>query len=200
MECKSNHVIHHPAKVDSTFDLVRTIVIDLLIQDDERIKLETKEKKFFSDLASTITVTDTIQIYIDSAEHIEKGLSEELTVSGILLDHVEKQHSFTLYFIIEKEALLIPRGKARLNKFIGKTLYVPVPIGPGVLYQSVFKMKLDCVNCNDDAYNFAEGRGYFIFNAKKNRYYLSTIQHKNIDSEDKCLNLKRDTTNRLRYN
>lgn len=160
-----------PAKKDSTFHLVNSVVTDLLVKGDDSIRLNTQNRKFFSDLTTTVGIGDTISISIDSVEHQEQGFNEEITISGSLKDNTESLHTFTLYFIMEKETLFIPRGDLDMGKLIGQTINVPMPGGIGVLHHSVFKMKLDCIDCNNDTHFFGEGRGYFIFNNKANTSY-----------------------------
>jgi hypothetical protein len=72
-------------------------------------------------------------------------------------------YTFSLYFIMKRKNPVIPRKGTRMNKLAGQCLTVSTAPPFNRLYDSLFNLTLETLNCREDSRPFGEGKGYLVF-------------------------------------
>lgn len=148
---------------DSTFKLVSRLVTEMFLEEGEELLITSKSGEFFHDSNTSVEVADSAKIYISGAGFTETGLRTVITMSGTLESLRNEKYSFSLYFIMKRKIPVIPGKETQIEKLTGNYLTLATVPPLNKLYDSLFSLSLECLNCREKSRLFGEGKGYLVF-------------------------------------
>jgi hypothetical protein len=148
---------------DSTFNLVNTLLTEVLVEDDEQLAITASPDDFMYDTTTGVEVVYPAHFFIGSADIKETGLRTEITMAGTVENRTDKRFLFNLYFIMKRTIPVIPRETRCVIGLTGKYLLFHDSRTPGKFYDALFDITLKRVDRKRSRQGFSVGRGYLFF-------------------------------------
>lgn len=149
--------------VDSTFKLVSRLVTEMFLEEGEELVITSKSGEFFHDSKTSVEVKDSASIFISGAGFTETGFRTVITMSGTVESLRNEKYTFSLYFIMKRKIPVIPGKDTHIEKLTGHYLTLSTAPPLNKLYDSLFSLTLECLNCRENSRHFGEGKGYLVF-------------------------------------
>lgn len=163
MQVQHGEEYRPPSDADSTFKLVSRLVTEMFLEMDVELAITAKSGEFFHDSKTRVEVADSVKIGISSAVSTETGLRTVITISGTVESICNEMYTFSLYFVMKRKIPVLPRKGTPMEKLAGQWLILSTAPPFNRLYDSLFNLTLETLNCREDSRHFGEGKGYLVF-------------------------------------
>lgn len=148
---------------ESSFNLVSTLLTEVLGRNCQRISIFAESGNFMHDYAAEVESTENTHFCIKKTSVTEREHVTDIVVDGSVEKRNRASNKFSIFFTMKRQFMVIPKPYQKIDntpKTIESTGVLDLT---GMLYNSIFTLSLNCVDNAGCQYPLGIGRGYLIF-------------------------------------